>query len=121
MIPFANDTVTLYHYIGRDMWQRIILRGVMWRAGSANVMTQRTDGRFERRARTRVTIPYELKPDLHIDTGGKDYFVLGMGNEITSAYSPADLKKDHPELGTVKYVSDNTRAGILRHWAVELE
>lgn len=121
MIPFANDTVTLYHYTGRDTWQRIILRGVMWRAGSANAMTQRTDGRLERRARTRVTIPYELKPDLRIDAEGKDYFVLGIGDEIAHAYSPADLKKDHPELGTVKSISDNTRTGILRHWAVELE
>ncbi len=120
VIPFCTDTVTHYHYAGRDTWTRNVLRGVHWRYGTTNSAAQSSDGRIERVPQTRIIIPHSLLQDIEIDTGGRDYFVLGDGPDITANYTPADLKRDHPELGTAKTVEDHTRAPHLKHWKVIL-
>ena len=112
--------MTHYHYTGRDTWQRNVLRGVHWRYSTANNTAMSSDGRIEHVPQTRIIIPQSLMPDITIDTGGRDYFILGTGPEITADYSPADLKTDHPELGTAQAVTDNTRAPHLKHWKVIL-
>ena len=117
MIPFANDTVTLYHFAGRDTWTRTLLRGVKWRGG---IQVRDANGQYTKEPETHVVIPYSLKPDIRMDAGGRDYFVLGDGKPITGTYTPADLKKDHPEMATIRSIRDNTRSPVLKHWMVVL-
>lgn len=120
MIPFCTDIVTHYHYSGRDTWTRTVLRGVHWRYGTTASTDRSGDGRIERVPQARVIIPHALLPEVNVDVGGKDYFVLGDGPDITANYTPADLKRDHPEMGTAKTVEDHTRAPHLKHWKVIL-
>lgn len=111
MIPFCTDTVTLYHYTGRDAWARHVLRGVHWK--DAAVM-QHNDGQMERVLQTRIIIPEALMDGIAIDAGGRDYFILGEGAPLSDGYTPADLKRDHPEMGTAQTVANNTRTPFLK-------
>lgn len=118
MIPFCTDTVTLYHYTGRDAWARHVLAGVRWKDGAA---MQQTDGQMTHTLQTRIIIPEALTEGITIDAGGRDYLILGEGTPLTGDYTPADLKRDHPEMGTVQTVTDNTRTPFLKHWKVTLQ
>lgn len=120
MIPFCTDTVTLYHYAGKDTWTRYVLSGVRWRHGAAANSSQSAEGRIERAAQTRVIIPAAVLDGIPVDIGGKDYMLPGDGPYITRNYTPADLKREYPQMGTVKSVEDHTGAPHLKHWKVVL-
>lgn len=106
MIPFCTDTVTHYHYTGRDTWQRSVLRGVHWRYGTTSSAARTSDGRIERVPQTRIIIPQSLMPDIPIDTGGVD--ILGR------IYGPSKFN-GAPKRDSQWFERMKTEGGAERH------
>lgn len=118
MIPFCNDTITIYHYDGRDRWLRQVVRGVKWQGGTVHRSVRTGQNALEPAGD--ICIPLAAGKNLKMDAGGKDYVVYGSGAEIGESYTPEDLKRDHPELATIARIEDHSKAPFLQHWKVTL-
>lgn len=119
MIPFCDGSVTIYHHEGRDKWKRQTISGVKWRGGTVHRSAKTGQNAVDPSGS--LIIPLSVGKNFRMDAGGRDYVVFGSGKELTEAYTPADLKRDHPELATIARIEDHTKAPFLQHWKVLLE
>ena len=116
MLPFANETVTLYHRIrdetgGRtsETWERRVLAGCSWRR---TVRDRLVDGAVLKALETVCRIP----PGQAVPVNG-DLLVRGVCAETpATAREIALLEKSGADAFRVTAVSDNT-AGPLPHIA----
>lgn len=115
MIPFANQTITLYHKQD-DVYTRFVLNGVSWRQKVER--TSNNNGRFDITSSTVVIIPATLANATNISLREGDVFVFGVGPNITKNFKISALKSENPTYCTIKSVSDNTTSPFLKHFKV---
>lgn len=112
MIPFADQTVTLYHK-HNDLYLRFVLNGVSWRQKLER--TSNNNGRFDIVSSTVVVIPATVDNHTNISLHEGDVLVLGVGPMITDGFCISDLKATNSTYCTVKSVLDNRASPFLKH------
>lgn len=115
MIPFGTHTVTLL-YKTDDGYSKALLSGCSWKDKTEHTLSE---GALVRAQTTVCRIPAsEIKPS------PGDLLILGVSNaEANNAVELARLRESLQREGTpafrVQTVLDNSRAGILPHYAAE--
>ena len=117
-MPLFRDTVTLYHHLGGERWQRTVLRGVLWRQKREHTAqraaqwerTERSsDPRMALLTTTSVRVPASLAAGLAVSADGLDVLVHGAcARELGESYTLADLRRDEPTFCTVRSLLDAT-------------
>lgn len=116
--PLFGDTITLYKKQD-ESYTRHVIEGVQWRQKAERYGFQRgTAGVFDMKTVTSVTIPAGNMQNVPVHPSEGDVLILGMGPELTSLYTIADLKRDHASYCTVRAIADNTMRPKLKHWKV---
>lgn len=118
MIPFGNETITLYHRSrttvegrARDVWERIVIHGcsLVWKE-----QTQFAEGLLRRGVQVTCRIP----PDGQAPAVG-DVIVPGeIADEADSSMTAARLIESHAGAFRVSSVAFNNRPGFpMPHYA----
>lgn len=116
--PLFGDTITLYKKQD-ESYTRHVIEGVQWRQKAERYSFQRgTAGVLDMKTVTSVTIPAGNMQNVSVHPSEGDVLILGIGPELTSLYTIADLKRDHASYCTVRAVADNTLRPKLKHWKV---
>lgn len=111
-----TDTVTLYHKVSEEEWQRIVVECVQW---SEKTEKKLVDGKLCVVPFISITFPegtYEELPlnvysteDLIVHGEVKDVVDGSRGNRVS------DMLAKYPKSGAIKSVNDNSQRSMLRN------
>ena len=127
----CDETITVFNRMydddtGLDVWNGTVISGVSWYIKTDTAIT---DSGLKSAQKGAVRIPTDA------DTGGKTYidplsyadpsstYTLTAGDIIIrgtclTCQNPADLRKHHPDMGTILGVTDNTHRRRGAHFRV---
>lgn len=130
----CNETITIFNRsydddTGLDVWTGTVITGVSWHIKTDTAIT---DSGLKAAAKGVVRIPTDA------NTSGKAYidplsytdpsttYTLTAGDIIirgtcSTCKNPAELRKHHPDMGTILGVTDSTRRPHGKHFRVVIE
>lgn len=130
-----TDVMTVYNHYkedGKDLYKRTVVKGVQW--SHNRTQTTISSGAITERKVESITIdfsraygneeyinPVEFKKQTTKSgwtlnaKDNQDILVLGIGEDITDAYTIKHLREDFQYYGTVSEVSDNRNRDLLKN------
>ena len=124
-----NEKITLYNNIDGESWKRTVLDRVMVNRSYDRVMD--SDGVIHTKPVVKVTVPYRkgyTSPKNFTGEGftfgvdNLDIIALGVLTEqITASNTITQVKRNNPDVWTIKGVEDNSKRTFLPHWVIVCE